>query len=116
MTQPYHERPDTPTEDVPEAAPAEAAPAEDAPADTGHAGRGPDSAEDVASAVGGVDDGPTTSGGGFGDPRVDDAVARLEELPERPVGEHAEVFDDIHQQLRGALEEAAVEPADEPRG
>ena len=53
---------------------------------------------------------------GFGDPRVDDAVARLHDLAGRPVGEHAEVFDDIHQRLRDALEEAAVEPAEEPRG
>jgi hypothetical protein len=53
---------------------------------------------------------------GFGDPRVDDAVARLDLLTERPVGDHAEVFDDIHHRLRDALEEAAVEPAEEPRG
>ena len=106
MTQPYDERPDTPTDEVPEAASPE----------TAHAESAPDSAEDTAFADDGADDGATTSEGGVGDPRVDDAVARLEELTERPVSEHAEVFDDIHQRLRDVLEEAAVEPAEEPRG
>jgi sirohydrochlorin ferrochelatase len=48
----------------------------------------------------------------LGDPRVDAAVERLGELRERPVGDHVEVFDDIHQRLRHALEDAA-DPADE---
>jgi hypothetical protein len=43
----------------------------------------------------------------FGDERVDRAVERLAELDERAVGEHVEVFDDIHGRLRDALEEAA---------
>jgi hypothetical protein len=93
MTQPYDERPD---EHVP-AAPA--TPAEPAPAE-------PAEAEPAPSAV----------EKGLGDARVEAAVARLDDLAERPVGEHAEVFDDIHQRLRDALEEAAVEPADGLRG
>jgi hypothetical protein len=125
MTQPYAEGRDTPTEDVPEATPAEdahdgdapqVAPAETVKAQTVHAETGPDSAERTALADGGAEDGPTMTEGGFGEPRVDDAVARLEELTERPVSEHAEVFDDVHRQLLDALEEAAVEPVEEPRG
>jgi hypothetical protein len=46
----------------------------------------------------------------FGDARVDSAVERLAELPQRSVADHVEVFDDIHARLREALEEAAVEP------
>jgi hypothetical protein len=113
MTQPYEERPvarasaeevraeetsveETSVEEVPvEEVPVEEVPVEEVPV------------EDV---TGPPDD------AGFGDPRVDDAVARLQELSDRPVGEHAEVFDDIHRRLRDALEEAAVEPAEEPRG
>jgi hypothetical protein len=45
----------------------------------------------------------------FGDERVDRAVERLCELDERAVGDHVEVFDDIHGRLRDALEEAAVD-------
>jgi hypothetical protein len=49
--------------------------------------------------------------GSVGDARLDEAVARLDDLRERPVGDHVEVYDDIHARLRGALEEAAVDPA-----
>ena len=45
----------------------------------------------------------------FGDERVDRAVERLAGLDERAVGDHVEVFDDIHGRLRDALEEAAVD-------
>lgn len=48
----------------------------------------------------------------LGDPRVDEAVARLDELAQSPVSDHVAVFDDIHGRLRGALEDAAV---DQPR-
>jgi hypothetical protein len=58
---------------------------------------------------------PSPDDAGFGDPRVDDAVSRLQELTERPVGEHADVYDDIHRRLRAAMEEADAEPADETR-
>ena len=122
--------------------PTSEAPADDADAPAAPAAAGPDIPEsDVAGpdavepdtwatdapdtqerAMATQTDAPTTDGAassddeGFSDPRVDDAVARLHDLAGRPVGEHAEVFDDIHQRLRDALEEAAVEPAEEPRG
>jgi hypothetical protein len=52
-----------------------------------------------------------TRAGTLGDSRADAAVARLDDLRGRPVGEHVEVYDDIHARLRDALEDAAVEPA-----
>lgn len=42
---------------------------------------------------------------GFGDPRVDAAVARTDGLDERPVEEHVEVFDDVHRSLRDTLDD-----------
>ncbi|WP_067465538.1 hypothetical protein [Actinomadura macra] len=41
-----------------------------------------------------------------GDPRVDAALARLGDLPGRPVPEHVEVFEDIHQRLQDLLASA----------
>ncbi|TDD58061.1 hypothetical protein E1293_47175, partial [Actinomadura darangshiensis] len=41
-----------------------------------------------------------------GDPRVDAAVARLGELGGRPVSEHVEVFEDVHQRLQELLASA----------
>ncbi|HEU5027003.1 MAG TPA: hypothetical protein VFV01_18945 [Spirillospora sp.] len=38
-----------------------------------------------------------------GDPRVDEAVARLGELAGRPVPEHVEIFEDVHQRLQDLL-------------
>jgi hypothetical protein len=38
-----------------------------------------------------------------GDPRVDDALARLGELPELPVAEHLSVYEDVHRRLHDAL-------------
>jgi hypothetical protein len=38
-----------------------------------------------------------------GDPRVDEAVARLDGLAGLPVAEHPAVFEDVHQRLAGAL-------------
>ena len=38
-----------------------------------------------------------------GEPRVDAALDRLAELDATPVGEHVEVFADIHARLTGAL-------------
>ncbi|MWA00262.1 hypothetical protein F8568_007725 [Actinomadura sp. LD22] len=38
-----------------------------------------------------------------GDPRVDEAVARLGELAGRPVAEHVEIFEDVHQRLQDLL-------------
>jgi hypothetical protein len=64
-----------------------------------------------------ADQPPSLDGtGGFGDTRVDAAVARLGELGDQPVAEHVHVFDDIHARLRDALEEAAVDPAPDQHG
>ena len=38
-----------------------------------------------------------------GDPRVDDAVARLDDLAELPVAEHLAVFEYVHERLTEAL-------------
>jgi hypothetical protein len=34
---------------------------------------------------------------------VDEALARLEDLDERPVGEHVAVFDEVHRLLQDSL-------------
>ncbi len=39
-----------------------------------------------------------------GDPRVDEVLTSLDGLDERPVSEHAEVFERAHEQLRAALD------------
>jgi hypothetical protein len=36
-------------------------------------------------------------------PAVDLAVARLGELPDRPVAEHVEILDEVHRRLQDAL-------------
>ncbi|MFG2089875.1 MULTISPECIES: hypothetical protein [unclassified Spirillospora] len=41
-----------------------------------------------------------------GDPRVDAAVARLAELGARPVSEHVEIYEDVHQRLQELLASA----------
>src|SRR5215469_18781213 len=40
-----------------------------------------------------------------GEPRVDAALARLDELAGRPVTEHQPVFEDVHRRLRDVLGE-----------
>jgi hypothetical protein len=40
-----------------------------------------------------------------GEPRVDAALARLDELAGRPVAEHRAVFEDVHRRLRDVLGE-----------
>ncbi|MGH3508160.1 MAG: hypothetical protein ACRDO2_13250 [Nocardioidaceae bacterium] len=55
----------------------------------------------------GVDrDGATLS---TGDATVDHALERLSELDERDLREHAALYDDIHRELRRALDAAAGE-------
>lgn len=44
------------------------------------------------------------------DPRVEEAFARLAVLDERPVEEHAEVYDEVHRLLQGALGDLARPP------
>ena len=43
------------------------------------------------------------AGPGTGDPRVDEAVARLAGLADRPVAGHADVFEYVHGRLAEAL-------------
>jgi hypothetical protein len=38
-----------------------------------------------------------------GNETVDAALERLRELADRPVGEHPELYDDVHQRLQAAL-------------
>jgi hypothetical protein len=55
---------------------------------------------------GGLDpDGPPGQRPATGEPRVDAALARLDELPGRPVTEHRAVFEDVHRRLRDVLGE-----------
>jgi uncharacterized Ntn-hydrolase superfamily protein len=49
-----------------------------------------------------------------GDPRVDAALARLDELPGVPVSEHPRIFDDVHRRLEDVLDELGS--AGEDRG
>ncbi|WP_433472083.1 hypothetical protein ACQPZP_24650 [Spirillospora sp. CA-142024] len=49
-----------------------------------------------------------------GDPRVDAVVARLGELGGRPVPEHVEIFEDVHQRLQELLASAGQEERPEP--
>jgi hypothetical protein len=71
-----------------------------------------DGGEDLA------DDGPDVADGDLagdgeaagpreatGEPRVDAALARLDELAGRPVTEHRAVFEDVHRRLRDVLGE-----------
>ena len=55
-----------------------------------------------------------------GDARVDDAVARLDDLPGLPVAEHLAVFEYVHARLTEALGDLDVQaparPADQPAG
>jgi hypothetical protein len=45
-----------------------------------------------------------------GEPRVDAALARLDELPDLPVSEHREVFEHVHRSLTEVLGELDVSP------
>jgi hypothetical protein len=47
-----------------------------------------------------------------GHPLVEETMARLDELRDRPVGEHAEVYADLHERLQNALVEADADHGD----
>lgn len=49
-----------------------------------------------------------------GDTRVDAALARLGELPGRPVPEHVEIYEDVHHRLQEILASAGEDPAAGP--
>jgi hypothetical protein len=108
MTQPYDQTPDDawPSGGTPDAAD---------PADAGDAVEATDAVEPQPEPEAPLEAQPEAEPDhrpdpqSFGDERVDRAVERLAELDERAVGDHVEVFDDIHGRLRDALEEAAVD-------
>jgi hypothetical protein len=45
---------------------------------------------------------------------VDEVIAAVEELEERPIEEHVGVFEAAHDRLRRALDNPAVPPAETP--
>lgn len=45
-----------------------------------------------------------------GHAEIDDALRRLDDLADLPVEQHAEVYEEIHGQLRDALTAAATPP------
>ena len=47
-----------------------------------------------------------------GHPLVEETMARLDELRDRPVPDHAEVYAELHERLQAALVEADAEPGD----
>ncbi|GAA0602066.1 hypothetical protein HPO96_27880 [Kribbella sandramycini] len=47
-----------------------------------------------------------------GHPLVEEVMGRLDDLRERPVGEHAEVYADLHERLQTALVEADSDQSD----
>ncbi|WP_329002064.1 hypothetical protein OHA18_03265 [Kribbella sp. NBC_00709] len=47
-----------------------------------------------------------------GHPLVEETMARLDELRDRPVSEHGEVYADLHERLQSALVEADAEQGD----
>jgi hypothetical protein len=49
-----------------------------------------------------------------GDAAVDQAVAKLDELDDRDLSQHAEVYEEIHESLRAALDEAGAPNGSQP--
>jgi hypothetical protein len=83
--------------------------------------------ESELESVGELPDGPTPGGSGLddaapdpgprpktGEPRVDAAVARLDELAGSPVTEHRAIFEDVHRRLRDVLGELDTREPPEP--
>lgn len=88
------------------AAPAPATPTPAAPAPA-HSTPGHSASAGSASAV------PAEAGGEDGvHPLVEETMERLDGLRERPVGEHAEVYADLHERLQSALVEADADHGD----
>ncbi|GAA3146357.1 hypothetical protein JOF29_001886 [Kribbella aluminosa] len=81
-------------------------------------GSGEDPAYDSGSAEDPVYDGdgsggdPAYGGDDGGHPLVEETMARLDGLRERPVSEHGEVYADLHERLQTALVEADAEQSD----
>jgi hypothetical protein len=76
---------------------------------TGELGREPDGPGELDGPGESGDPGKPGQPGGprpaTGEPRVDAALARLDELPGRPVSEHRAIFEDVHRRLRDVLGE-----------
>ena len=64
-----------------------------------------DPADEPGGGVGDVPEELTEPRPSTGEPRVDAALARLDELKGRPVTEHRAVFEDVHRRLRDVLGE-----------
>ncbi len=85
--------------------------------DAGDGSAGAGSAEAQAAAAGSAEAGSAEAGSAeagsvpdqqrpvTGEPRVDAALARLDELPELPVTEHRAVFEHVHRSLSEVLGE-----------
>lgn len=92
--------PDRELEDFEDDALAEDLADDQAPDDAGY-GAEPEGAA-VASAPAGIPALPDARNG-TGDPRVDDALARLDDLAALPLDEHIAVFDEVSRRLHDAL-------------
>ncbi|WP_371404062.1 hypothetical protein OHA10_40270 [Kribbella sp. NBC_00662] len=68
-----------------------------------------ESAEDPSEDPGDVTGDDTGEGG---HPLVEETMARLDELRDRPVSDHGEVYADLHERLQSALVEADAEQGD----
>ena len=66
----------------------------------------------VAGSAGSAEDPAPPEQDEQGHPLVEATMSRLDELRERPVGEHAEVYADLHERLQTALVEADAEQGD----
>ncbi len=73
------------------------------------AGAEPEPAEEAAHADV-VGEHPAEDDGAH--PLVEETMGRLDELRDRPVAEHADVYADLHERLQSALVEADAEPGD----
>jgi hypothetical protein len=91
--------------DVADAGEDEAGEAEDFPGDADSGAQGFDEVPEAQAAAR-----PAT-----GEPRVDAALARLDELEGRPVAEHRAVFEDVHRRLRDVLGELDSRQQPQPR-
>jgi hypothetical protein len=86
-----------------------------APAAAGQVGGGsgvPPAAADLAGGESGV---PPAAAAGTGEPRVDAALALLDQLPKLPISDHPDVFEQVHAQLSDVLGELELGQADGER-
>jgi hypothetical protein len=90
----------------------------DEPRESGDPGKAGDLSKPGESGDPGKLGGPGQPGGqrpATGEPRVDAALATLDELAGRPVTEHRAIFEDVHRRLRDVLGELDTrEPSPSP--